>query len=151
MSDQDERTTPFGLFNYARSYWRSAATLDEAKLKLTHPDAPVLFLYVHALELYLKSLLRLNGMTVQELRSRDLGHRVCCLADKARSYGLQYEDEDLEVIALIVGMDLLDLRYIKTGPFRRPAPEALDRTCKSLDDSIGKALKAQGHPVRSFK
>lgn len=150
MIDEDDRTTAFGLFNYARSYWRSAAALDEAKPKVTHPDAPVIFLYVHSIELYFKSFLRLNGLTVQELRSRDLGHRVCCLADKARSYGLQFDDEDLEVLALIVGMDLLDLRYIKTGPFRRPTPEALDRTCKSLDDSIGQALIAQGHPVRRF-
>lgn len=151
MTEQDDRTTPLGLFNYARSYWRSAIALDEAKLKLTHPDAPVLFLYVHAIELYLKSFLRLNGMTVQELRSRALGHRVCCLAEKARSFGLPFDSDDEGVITLIVGMDLLDLRYIKTGAFTRPTPEVLDRTCKRLDDAIGDAMRASGHPARIVK
>jgi hypothetical protein len=40
MSD-DDRTTPLGLFNYARSYWQSGVLLHNARAKVTHPDAPV--------------------------------------------------------------------------------------------------------------
>jgi hypothetical protein len=57
MSDEIERTSPLGLFNYARSYWRSAEYLHAAKLKLTHPSAPATFLFYHAIELYLKAFL----------------------------------------------------------------------------------------------
>jgi hypothetical protein len=41
MSD-DDRTTPLGLFNYARSYWQSGVLLHDASAKVTHPDAPVI-------------------------------------------------------------------------------------------------------------
>jgi len=35
MSDEDARTTAFGLFNFAHSYWRSAAALQTLKVKAT--------------------------------------------------------------------------------------------------------------------
>lgn len=50
--DDDERTNPVGLFNTARSYWRSAEHLSAAGLKITHPEAPVTFLFCHAIELF---------------------------------------------------------------------------------------------------
>jgi len=36
MSD-DDRTTPLGLFNYARSYWQSGVLLHQARAKVSHP------------------------------------------------------------------------------------------------------------------
>ena len=56
--DDDERTNAVGLFNTARSYWRSAEYLNVANLSVTHPQAPVTFLFCHAIELYLKAYLR---------------------------------------------------------------------------------------------
>jgi hypothetical protein len=38
---EDDRTTPLGLFNYARSYWQSGVLLHDARAKVTRPDAPV--------------------------------------------------------------------------------------------------------------
>jgi hypothetical protein len=61
MND-DDRSTPLGLFNYARSYWQSAVLLHHARAKVTHPDAPVTLLLAHAIELYLKVFLRLRGV-----------------------------------------------------------------------------------------
>ena len=49
--DDDERTNALGLFNTARSYWRSAEHLSAAGLEVTHPRAPVTFLFCHAIEL----------------------------------------------------------------------------------------------------
>ena len=66
MSDEIERTTPLGLFNYARSYWRSAEYLHAAQLTLTHPTAPVSFLFYHAIELYLKDFLLSQSMTLSK-------------------------------------------------------------------------------------
>src|SRR4029078_13203402 len=57
MSD-DDRTTPLGRFNYARTYWQSAVLLHHARAKVSHPDAPVTLLLAHAIELYLKAFLR---------------------------------------------------------------------------------------------
>ena len=48
-----------GLFNYAEAYWQSARTFAAAnKVKHGHAESPIRTLYYHAIELYLKSLLR---------------------------------------------------------------------------------------------
>ena len=47
-----------GLFNTAEAYGLSAMTLDEAQVRTGHAAKPVQFLYSHAIELYLKALLR---------------------------------------------------------------------------------------------
>jgi hypothetical protein len=62
--DSDDRTSAVGLFNTARSYWHSAVYLNDASLELTHPLAPVTFLFYHAIELYLKADLRASGKAV---------------------------------------------------------------------------------------
>jgi hypothetical protein len=72
MMNDDERTTHLGLFNYAHSYWVCAATLEGKPLDITHKDAPVDYLYYHAVELYLKSYLRLKGHNLKQLRVQTL-------------------------------------------------------------------------------
>jgi hypothetical protein len=82
----DDRTTALGLFNYARSYRASADHLLSAKLKVPHPHAPLTFLYYHAVELYLKAYLRVQGYTVAQLKS--VGHNVSKLSTEVQSRGL---------------------------------------------------------------
>jgi hypothetical protein len=135
MSDEDDRTTPIGLFNYAHTYWRSAVTLHKAKVRVTHRDAPTSFLYCHAIELYLKAYLRAHDVSAETLRTK-YGHDVSKLANAAKAKGLHFDDEDTEVLQLITDMKPLTIRYIKTGPFRRPTHEALNRTCKSFHQSV---------------
>jgi hypothetical protein len=38
---EDDRTTPLGLFNYARSYWESGVLLHDARARVTHPTRPL--------------------------------------------------------------------------------------------------------------
>lgn len=149
MNDEDDRTTAFGLFNLAHSYWRSAVALQKVKVKATHPDNPIWFLYIHAVELYLKSFLRAQDVTVADLR-KQYSHRVGDLAGAAQEKGLQFDDEDEIVLKLITELDLTTLRYLKTGSFTRPTHEALDRTCNSIHESVAEVLKAQGNSVRQF-
>lgn len=145
----EDRTNEVGLFNTAESFWRSAAALDKLDLGVTHQLSPVLFLYYHAIELYLKAYLRSHGHTVKELASRKFGHKTCCLTERAAELGLWYMDEDKEMFSLMSTTDaIIRSRYIQTGYVRWPTPEGLDRTCRSLRESVGKALKAQGSPVR---
>jgi hypothetical protein len=68
--DDEERTNAVGLFNTARSYWRSAESLTGAALEITHPRAPITFLFCHALELYLKAYLRGTGHSVADLKQK---------------------------------------------------------------------------------
>ncbi|QQS11498.1 MAG: hypothetical protein IPK81_18255 [Rhodospirillales bacterium] len=149
MPDDDDRTTAVGLFNFAHSYWRSAATLRAHPAKATHPEDPAWFLYCHAIELYLKAFLRSRDVSVMALR-RDYGHNVNRLAADARERGLCFDNEDHEVVKLMMEMDVLTVRYIRRGAFTRPTLDALDRTCASFHGSIATALRCNGHRIRDY-
>lgn len=140
MSD-DERTTDVGLFNFAHSYWASAAALENARVKATHPDSPICYLYFHSIELFLKAHLRHSGLPVKGVRQ--LGHNVERLAEVCSSFGLQLDPEELEVIRTIPS-NYISSRYIITGYFSRPRFSALWATCFVLFDSVGQTLVASG-------
>jgi hypothetical protein len=146
---EEDRTNQVGFFNTAETYWKSANALYRAKVKATHSLSPVLFLYYHAIELYLKAFLRGHGHTAAQLRSKKFGHRICCLSERAAELGLGYMDEDKEVFAMMSATDaIIQSRYIQTGFHSWPSPEALGRTCRSLHESVGTALLKKGAPVR---
>jgi hypothetical protein len=143
----DERTNALGLFNTARSYWRSAEHLNAAELKVTHPHAPVTFLYCHALELYLKAYLRAAGHSVADLKK--VGHRVARLTDAAKAAGLKLDPESTEILSHMDNADVaIEARYIVTGFARQPSNEALASVAEQLDQVIAPLLKSKGHAVR---
>lgn len=147
MAEDNERTNSMGLFNTAEAYWKSADALAAAKVKAGHADSPVRTLYYHAIELYLKALLR-QHYSVDDL-SRKFGHKIGRMTAEAKKHGLFIMDEDREVFALMSDTDaVIRARYIRTGPVTYPAIEALDRTCKSLRENVGKLLRAAGVRVR---
>ncbi|WP_417319064.1 hypothetical protein [Emcibacter sp.] len=137
MTNED-RETPVGFFHYAHSYASSAAALRKTNIQATHPDSPIRFLYSHALELYLKSSLRLNGVTIKELRSKDLGHDMKALRKKAKEFGLLFNSVQAGQIDLL-GEAILD-RYIKTGFRTVLLPETLHKLCLYLHNSLGKPI-----------
>jgi hypothetical protein len=143
----DERTTGVGLFNYAASYRSAADALGTVKFNATHPHAPRNFLYVHAIELYLKAFLRVSGHSVKDIEK--LGHNWRRLQSAfARASGF-LEDEDVEVLAILASTNAsVRFRYIETGLMRFPTTPALARTAKSLNETVRSALKKLGNPVR---
>jgi hypothetical protein len=147
--NDDSRSSPLGFFNVAESYWAAAVALEKAELPSTHPSSPISFLYYHAIELYLKAFLRMHGHSAKELRGKKFGHRTCCLSERAAVVGLHFDDEDLQVFSLMACTDaVIRSRYIQTGYFHWPTPAALDRTCKSLRQSVGQSLKKANIPAR---
>ena len=145
----DERTTPLGLFNYARSYWQSAVLLHNARAKVTHPDAPITLLLAHAIELYLKAFLRLRGVGIEEVRN-SFGHDFKKLVDEASSRGLSLVEEDMDIAAILTEKESIRRsRYIETGYYQRPGLAALSRTCRGLDRSVSAALKDGATTVQS--
>src|SRR5690349_2417146 len=137
--EDDERTNAFGLLSYARAYAEAGIHLDANKLTEGHRAAPVEFLLMHSIELYLKSFLRLNDYSVKEI----FGHKFAWLASKAEAHGLKLDDEDRYVIEVMAHTDAYPRsRYIKTGYFVKSPPEALVRTCLSFDQSVCAALRA---------
>ena len=103
LKDDDERTNSMGLFNTAEAYWLSAMALEKANVKSGHADSPVRFLYYHALELYLKALLR-QKHSVDLIREK-FGHKTRRLVKEAEKLGLVADDEDRQVFSLMGDTD----------------------------------------------
>jgi HEPN domain-containing protein len=145
-ADDNERTNSMGLFNTAEAYWRGAQALAAAKVPGGFADSPVRTLYYHAIELYLKALLR-QHYSVDDLQIK-FRHSIKRMRAKAERHGLSLMDEDREVLALMKGDILIRARYTRTGYGTFPTIEALDRTCMSLRESVGTLLRKAGVLVR---
>jgi hypothetical protein len=100
----EDRTNALGLFNTGRSYWRSAEHLNAARVKVTHPHAPITFLLCHCIELYLKAFLRGKDHTLADLRK--LGHDVAKLAAAAKTTGLPLSPASTEALSHIAEADV---------------------------------------------
>lgn len=149
MTDEDQ-TTSIGLFNTADSFWLAGERLSSLKLKTTHPRAPVDFLHLHALELYLKAHLREQGVPLEQLKSRPLGHNVDALAKECARRGLTVDKSDLTVLQFIAETDAMMVsRYIRTGARRAITLEALGDICSRLRALVADEMKKAGYPVRS--
>ncbi len=145
---EDDRTTPIGLFNYARSYWKSAFELQQRKVpKITHPLEPVNFLYAHAIELFLKSYLRLNR-TVKELKK--MGHNFECLIKDTEDLFIDKGSDYKKMLCLIAKYEIYNSsRYISTGYIENPpTPECFEELCRFLDTSIKSKMIEAGFPVK---
>ncbi|MFH1340147.1 MAG: hypothetical protein ABIL01_02885 [Pseudomonadota bacterium] len=147
----EDLTTPSGLFNYARSYWRSAEQLRVSKpTGITHPDAPVLFLLYHAIELYLKAMLRSAGHDLKSIK--DISHRITKAGEAAQAAGLYLSQDDTQLLGLIDSYDnVVRSRYITTGAYSRPEEQALGDFCEYLDQNVGQHLLTQGHSLRATR
>jgi len=146
IQDDNERTNSMGLFNMAEAYRLSAMALEEAKVRSGHADSPIRFLYYHALELYLKALLR-RKHSVETITG--FGHKFRRLVTEAEKLGLSVMDEDREVFSVMIDTNtIIEARYIRTGPKTWPAFEALHRTCDSMRECVGGLLRDAGVMVR---
>ena len=99
--------TPLGFYNFAVSYHEGADLIADRGLKATHPESVAMFLYYHAIELYLKSFLRLKGDTAKRLRK--IGHDFQTLQSRAKKRGLPFGKVEEEVLAG------------QSGPFQTPS------------------------------
>jgi hypothetical protein len=148
--DTEDRTSPFSLFTNAESYWWAAQELVEANVRSVHPESPIRFLYYHAIELFLKSYLRLHGHTVRDLGSRQkFGHDMNKLTERAAELGLRFDVEDRHLFKIVAETDaVIRSRYHRTGAFHWPTIDGLDRVCDRLHGSIRDAMRAAGFPAR---
>jgi hypothetical protein len=74
IAENNERTNSMGLFNTAEAFWKSAVALEKAKVKVGHAESPVRTLYYHAIELYLKALLRQHYSV--DMLGKKFGHNT---------------------------------------------------------------------------
>jgi HEPN domain-containing protein len=142
-----ERTNSLGLFNMAEAYRLSAHALAKAKVRTGFAGSVIRFCCYHALELYLKALLR-RKHSVAKIKNK-FGHDAQRLLKAAEALGLAVNDEDREVFAMMDIEAIIEARYIKTGAKHWPEPDALLRTCNRVRDSVGALLSKAGVLVQS--
>ena len=145
--DEDERVTPLGLFHSAFSYAASASVLTATDRKIIWSEEPIRFLYSHAVELYLKSHLRLSGLRVNELRSKNLGHKISKLRARAQELGLQLseiQEKQLDVLdgAILDRYPAIGMRTIIGLPY-------LHEICVHLHYQIGPKVYEDAGLTRS--
>jgi HEPN domain-containing protein len=136
-----------GLFNTADAFRLSAEALEAKKVDSGHAVKPILLCYFHALELFLKALLR-QKHSVETLSSKKFGHNIERLVKEAETLGLAIPEEDREVFAKVDTKAMLEARYIETGAKNWPKLEELRHTCKRVRDGVGDLLIKEGLPVR---
>jgi hypothetical protein len=127
----------------------AAADLIAAQgLTAFHPEAPAQFLYFHAIELYLKSFLRLHGFSLKKLV--DIRHDFRKMRLSATEHKLTFEGAETKVLELLSKESWLRSRYIETAEVDRKALSIarLSQACQALEKSVGKALSAAGCTVR---
>lgn len=131
------KATPIALFNYAHSYAQSAVTLEEKQTDATHWDAPIYFLYFHAIELYLKAFLVALGYDLDDLKKKH-GHKVKPLAVMCQHQGVHFSLDAQEVIYLMTETDnVISSRYIRLGNHKRLPFSVYFEMCHSLHEQIG--------------
>lgn len=132
-TELNDRSSPLGYWNFARTFFEAGGVV--ADNKKTCISAPAYYLYAHALELILKSFLRCKEVTVERLRSRDLGHDLYEILKEARQKGLEvYVRLSPEQEAIIENISLYyknkDFEYFLRGTIR--LPELNDSNQQSL-------------------
>jgi hypothetical protein len=138
---------PFGIFNSAASYHAAAELLLAGAPGSPHTDAPLVALYYHAVELYLKAFIRLHGTSESHLRA--LGQNFRKLRAKAVEHGLPLSERDRGVLEAMAHSELWSrTRYLDVGAARRPDIRAVSDFCRRLEELVGHAMAASGYPVR---
>jgi HEPN domain-containing protein len=134
-----------GLFNTAESWRLSAIALRAAKIDSGHADMPVIYLFAHALELYLKALLR-QHYSVDALE-RKFRHDTKRIVRKAKALGLVIDEQDAELLRLLADVSI-GARYISAGWKRLPDLTELESASKRIRDRVGELLKKRGELIR---
>lgn len=85
---KEQRTSDIGLFMYAHSYWEAASKLEDADCSSGHAAAPTRFLYSHAIELFLKSYLRSQLLSLNDVKT--MSHNLKKLQTKRSNMVCSY-------------------------------------------------------------
>jgi hypothetical protein len=145
--DKIDRHTPLGYYHYAVAYHAAADLIAEHGLKAFHPGAPALFLYYHAIELYLKAVLLIKRGSAKKLRK--IGHEFGALRSRGRRRGLKLGKIERKTLRLMAQGDVWSrARYLKTGSIERPTLADTAITATTLQAWAADALKAAGKTIR---
>jgi hypothetical protein len=148
--DKIDRRSALGYLNYAVSYHAAADLVFSEGIEATHPDAPTIFLYGQAAELYLKAFLRLNGDSSTRLWW--IGHDLRRLKSRAAQRNLRLGEAEDTVLDWMAETNALErARYHETGSTWQP-PDVGNLILKgwsNLKKTVIEAFQKAGHPIQS--
>lgn len=145
-SSPEERTTAVGLYHYGLSYIACADMLKASEPAGMIHNAPIRFLYWHALELLMKAFLMADGLSVGDLRKR--GHDQKRLHKECIERGLSLDKYPEAFFAFTDDNEPIEARYIVTGTRRLPSLDAMSDVCGEIKDAVRADLKRRELPVK---
>jgi len=128
--------------NLALAFWRRSKEFLEAANLVAEAagdrvSLPAYYLWGHSIELSLKVFLIGHDITLRELKSRDLGHNLTALWQKARSLGLEQEihlySKEIGTI-LLLSQDYAEKKfeYAEAEQYNLPYIHLMKRTADRL-------------------
>jgi len=143
MTDDDDRTTAMGLYQFAESYRICGSSLVTRLPSILRFDDPVRFLFLHAIELYLKAVLRSSGMSVLQVKT--MGHNIQRLLDMSKTSGFALPaDAEQGLVFFADQTPIMETRYLKTGYSHRPTLEGLRDMTDMVREEARRVLRLAG-------
>ena len=133
------RTTPFGLWQYAKDYLEGFKIIWEKQPELTGPYQVKFYLLCHSLELGFKAYLRSQGCTLKTLMK--LRHDINKIVAECFKKGLEkyfvFQNDELNCLRLANSYYLRkEFEYIKIGSKTLPNLEIPYEIAKRLLENI---------------
>jgi HEPN domain-containing protein len=143
MTDDDDRITAMGLYQIAESYRICGSSLVTQLPSVLKSDDPVRFLFFHAIELYLKAVLRSSGASVLQVKT--IGHNIEKLIDMTKSSGFALPtDAEQGLVFFADQAAIMETRYLKTGYSNRPTLEGLRDLTDMVREEASRVLRLAG-------
>jgi hypothetical protein len=127
---ENQPASPMGFARYAYDYIDAARVVDQEIGRLPGYELvspmPAYFLAMHGIELTLKAFLAKQGVSLQQLSTKTLGHDLKACHRKAKELGLseifKTSESDEKAMDLLIELNKLQgLRYIWTGEKEFPS------------------------------
>ena len=138
----ESETYHIGLWNYARNFYFAANNLREQNNRTI--SAPVYYLYGHAIELVLKSILIFEGNSENDIKI--IGHNLLKAWEHASSYDLSLQQSESTELTQTIEMinpyyEGKELEYIVSGGKRYPELVHMHNVAINLILAIGKYIQ----------
>jgi hypothetical protein len=136
LDRMDASSTAHAYFQQAETYRSGAETLVAAARGTALLSMPISNLYFHAIEMYLKCYLSLNGMSVEELDGK-YNRNFRRMRKRLNDFGLKLVGQDKATLEYFVRTPLsVRTRYLSTAYYYMPTTEDLGGLCDALRDQI---------------
>ena len=144
--------SPLAWFHFADAYFYDAAILSAAeKPSGGFYGAPVRYLYFHAVELYLKSYLILNGLDEKTLRHPPYSHSLAAILQEAINRGLPSSPLVHSCCEKALNFQQqIQQRYVRLGATVGPNATRLHDSCAKLRTLVEREFVRAGFLPRSM-